>query len=441
VAAPHATAPRLHESARRGRNWGQAPRIAALLRSPSLRAAAVYAVGGGGFAVGNLLLARVLAPAQFGTLSLALSLLNLSVPLAPLGIDGTVNRRRVDPGPRLAWRAAATAALVGLVTAAVAAGVYHVPPSVSALLFLAVTAGGVSTTAAAKFQSLRRFPIALAIAQADNTVLLLAGLAALALGRVEVAWVLAALVAGYVTAGALGWTALVRRHRVPPALDERLRWGESLSYVGVKGSAYILLQLERLAIGRVMTLHDLATFGVLAAITTSPFRMLRLGIGYTLLPRVRAAATPAARWRVVRGELAASVAVMAAGGVAVWLLTPVVLAWAVDGKYVLTGPLVVAAVLTGVLKAVSAFPAAIVAALGEGRELAALSVFGWGSIVVSFAGVVAGARWGLTGAVYGAGAGWLLQTVVGAALGARALRAHREPRPAPPASPALADDV
>ena len=49
-------------------------------------------------------------------------------------------------------------------------------------------------------------------------------------------------------------------------------------------------------------IHDLATFGVLAAIAGSLFRVLSMGVGYTLVPRLRAAGSVLERRRLVAHE-------------------------------------------------------------------------------------------------------------------------------------------
>ena len=69
------------------------------LRSPALAVAAAFAIGGAGFTVANLLLARTLPPIEFGLVSLILGLLNLGLQVAPLGADGAINRARSDQRP------------------------------------------------------------------------------------------------------------------------------------------------------------------------------------------------------------------------------------------------------------------------------------------------------------------------------------------------------
>ena len=75
-----------------------------LWRSATLRSVAVLGVSGIGFAVANLVLARVLPTEQYALLTLVVALVNVGYPLAAAGVDGMVNRRRLEAGPRLLHR-------------------------------------------------------------------------------------------------------------------------------------------------------------------------------------------------------------------------------------------------------------------------------------------------------------------------------------------------
>src|SRR6185436_7101435 len=99
------------------------PPLRLLHKSTALRAAVGFGLGGVGFALGNLLLARALPPAQFGVFTLFLALVQMGASLAPIGLQGQVNRhptRAVSPA-----RLLLTSAIVGATTAAVAAVVYR----------------------------------------------------------------------------------------------------------------------------------------------------------------------------------------------------------------------------------------------------------------------------------------------------------------------------
>ena len=84
------------------------PSLRLLQKSTALRAAVGFGLGGVGFALGNLLLARALPPAAFGVFTLFLALVQMGASLAPIGLQGQVNRH-----PTLAGLARSTAAHLG----------------------------------------------------------------------------------------------------------------------------------------------------------------------------------------------------------------------------------------------------------------------------------------------------------------------------------------
>jgi len=169
----------------------------------------------------------------------------------------------------------------------------------------------------------------------------------------------------------------------------------------------VLIQIERLVVPRRLSLEDLALFGVLAAIAASPFRVLQQGVGYTMLPRLRAAGSVAERRKLLGKEARLAVAATAAASVGIVLVGPRIVDWWLAGKYVLTGPLLAAAVVSGAAKVACAFATSAATALCTEAELARLRGWAWAALAASFAACWAGATWGLVGVVYGAGLGWL----------------------------------
>jgi hypothetical protein len=161
---------------------------------------------------------------------------------------------------------------------------------------------------------------------------------------------------------------------------------------------------------------------VLAAIAGSLFRVLQMGVGYSLLPRLRAAPGVIERRRLLFKEFRLVVAVAAMGSLVIWVATPRIEDWFLGGKYHLPGALVLAAVVTGFAKVLNGFAQSAVSALAEPRELHLVSVLGWVSVGVAMLGAVAGARWGLPGVIYGVGLGWVMRALVGMVLSARHLR-------------------
>ncbi len=390
--------------------------------SPTLRSMVVYGASGLGFAGANLILARVLPTEQFALFTLVIALGNLGYSLAPAGLDGVVNRRQLEAGPTLFAQVLRPATLVGLVLAGVGMVAYDMPLALAAMLFLSSAVGGLMMVAAASFQSEQRFGVSLAIYQSPNLVLLLAALAAVALHASE-AW-LPVLIStlGFVVAAAYGWRVLLdERHRKPPR-QSTFSWREALSFAGLNASGLLLIQMERLVIPHALPLTDLALYGVLGAIAGSLFRVLQMGVGYSLLPRLRAATTIDERQRLIGHEARLVTGIIALGSAFIWFFTPLAERWFLAGKYHLTGALVLAAIVSGIGKIANAFSKAIAAALADTRELSLINAIGWASVVISLAAAAVGARWGLAGLIYGVGFGWFLRAAFAMALVLRHLR-------------------
>jgi hypothetical protein len=159
-------------------------------------------------------------------------------------------------------------------------------------------------------------------------------------------------------------------------------------------------------------LPALATFSVLATIAGSPFQMLHLGVGYTLVPGLRNASSRLRRRQVFTHETVVIGATCLAATIAVYGLTPVILKFVLAGRYQISAQLLFAAIFVGALKVSGSLAAAAVNAVGSGSDLVKLSLAGWISIVVALVGGAVGAHWGLTGVVCGVGCGWLVRALV-----------------------------
>lgn len=382
-----------------------------LWRSPTLRSVLVYGTSGLGFAGANLILARFLPTTEYALFTLVIALANLGYSLAPAGVDGIVNRRHLDAGPKLLGRTLGPSLLVGVVFAIIAAVGYHMSLPLLLLLFLSTVAGGAMAVAAAQFQSERRFGISLSLSQSPNLFLLLAALAVIASSDRK-AWLPLLISAiGFVVAATYGWSVLLRERAAKPGREIWFPWTEALSFAGLNAAGLLLIQLERLVIPHVLPLNELATYGVLAAIAGSLFRVLQMGVGYTLVPRLRAAGSVVERRHLIAHEGKLSAAMVAAGSVVIWFVTPLIERWLLQGKYHLGTSLLVAALITGVAKIMNAFTKSTVTALATPGELSVVNLFGWGSAALAIPAAVFGARWGLAGVMYGVGFGWLIQAI------------------------------
>ncbi|HEX6106709.1 MAG TPA: hypothetical protein VFZ26_14070 [Gemmatimonadales bacterium] len=393
-----------------------------LWRSPTLRSVAVYGAAGAGFAVANLILARVLPPSEYAVVTLVMALLNIGFFIAPAGLDGVVNRRPLEAGPRLLGRAAVPAAIAGVALGAIAAGAYDTPAGLTAMTLISVVAGGLLTVAAAQFQSEHRFGPSLALLQSINFLLLLAAVLTVASGVRRAELVFLVVTAGTVIGAVWGWAVLFRERRAKPHRSVEVPWNEAFAFAGMQAAGLILIQLERLMLPHLLPLEALATYGVLAAVAGSLFRVLQMGVGYSLLPRLRGAANLQQRRRLLAREARLVGAIVVAGSAAIIVIVPLVERWFLAGKYHLAGPLVLATVVAGVAKLVTALAKAAATALATPGELSLANLVGWLSLGIAAGGIVIGARWGLAGVIYGGALGWLVRAVTFGVISARHLR-------------------
>jgi O-antigen/teichoic acid export membrane protein len=371
----------------------------------------IYGTSGLGFAAANLALARFLPTGEYALFTLVIALANLGYSLAPAGVDGIVNRRHLEAGPALLRRTLTASIPVGLIFVLIAELAYQMSPLMLLVLFVSTVAGGAMAVAAAQFQSERRYAVSLGLSQSPNLVLLVAAGAVIA-SRDREAWlplVIAAL--GFLVAALCGWGVLFRERAAKPARETWFPWTEAFSFAGLNAAGLVLIQLDRLIIPHVLPLSDLATYGVLAAIAGSLFRVLQMGVGYTLLPRLRAANSIPERRQLIAHEAKLVTAMVVAGSIAIWIVTPIIERWFLQGKYHLDATLLLAALVSGMAKIMNAFTKSTVTALATRAELSMVNVLGWASVGLAIPAALFGGRWGLAGVIYGVGLGWFLRAL------------------------------
>ena len=390
--------------------------------SPTLRSTVIYGASGLGFAGANLILARMLPTEEYAVFTLVIAVVNLSFALAPLGVDGIVQRHRLDAGPTLLKRTLLAGILTGVASALVAGFAYHLDGLYLMLVFASTVAGGAMAVAGAQFQSEQRYGISLSLMQSPNLVLILGALAVALTGVHYARLPLTISSLGFVVAGVVGWRILFRERGSKLHHGTWFPWKEALSFTGLNAAGLVLVQLDRLIIPYVLPLHDLATFGVLAAIAGSLFRVLSMGVGYSLVPRLRAAGSVSARRRLIAHETKLIGVIIVAGSLAIWFLTPWVERAFLAGKYDLGRPLLLATIFSGVAKIMNSFTKAMVTALATGPEVSIVNLLGWVSVGVAVAAAVFGARWGLAGVIYGVGFGWLMRALTASYLTLRHLK-------------------
>jgi hypothetical protein len=128
------------------------------------------------------------------------------------------------------------------------------------------------------------------------------------------------------------------------------------------------------------------------------------------------------RRKLISHEARLVAAMIVAGSVVIWVITPAVERWFLQGKYHLTASLLLAAVISGITKITDAFAKSTVTALATPAELSMVNLLGWASVAVGMAAAAFGARWGLAGVMYGVAFGWLARTLAALYFTARHIR-------------------
>jgi O-antigen/teichoic acid export membrane protein len=133
--------------------------------------------------VANILLARVLAPRAFGTLSLMLALIQIAVSFGPMGLDLAINRHRLDASAALVSWTLGTSTVVAVALAVAAAQIYGMPTALTACLAVAAAGASMNSIGGALLRAREQFTLSLLLFRVHNYVLFAA--AGLASGRLE----------------------------------------------------------------------------------------------------------------------------------------------------------------------------------------------------------------------------------------------------------------
>jgi hypothetical protein len=354
----------------------------------------VYAATGLAFMAANVALARVLPVADYATVTLAVALVGFGGLIGPLGQDRAVVRRNLAASPGLlAWGTAASA-VVGLIVGAVAAGVYGLEPALAGSLLFGATAYGVCILAAAKLQSEGRFVLATLVAQAPSPLLLGAALLLAGVGLGGAAAVAGSFAAGLAAVAVVAWRRLLLAAPAGPAGAYRIDWSESLALTGLALMAALAAAFERLAVPLLLPERALAELGVLAALVVGPLRMLQLATQRTLTPRLRDAATPSARRRLLLREAGLLGGLTVAGGLMLWFAVPLAAPLLLGGKYDLSPVLIAAALASGAARVANGLGTAAVTALSPRERLHLVNLTGWVTLSLAVPAAWAGAAWG-----------------------------------------------
>jgi O-antigen/teichoic acid export membrane protein len=377
------------------------------LRSPALRSAAILAAGGAGFALGNLLLARVLPEREYGAVSLLLSLIQVGAALGSLGLPTLVNRHALAATGQLFRYGVWLALFAALVISTVSLVSYRLPSLVAYVLAATVAAAALGRIAGAVMQSRQRFGTSLLLTQIHNWLLLASVPLVLMTNQRSAAAVLVFILLCYLVTTGVGWRfAAKEQNPAPGSLSLRMLWSEGLSAAGFGLAFNVFLQLDRLVIGQVLSLQDVAAYSLVASLAGSPYRMLQVSAGHTLVPRLRAASSRKTAVGLLRREALLMVGVSVLAAPVLFWLTPWIIGWiagsAIDNGYMLTA----AVIVVGFVRLWQGLAAAVVNAIGTPRELFIMSVLGWVAIGIAVALSIFAGRYGLVAVVFGLGVGW-----------------------------------
>ncbi len=382
-------------------------------KSPALRTAAVFGMGGVAFSVGNLILARVLSAEQYGFASLFIGLASLAILIAPFGVDYVVPRRGLPLGSALRRTTLATSVLTGLVTAMVGALLYRMDVPLLICLFVATAAGGMTQTLASHFQGQGQFPVSMILLQASNWTTVVAGLLTLLAGAATATLPSAILAASALAVAVIGW-GLVRRKTASaePVAPPSGLWAEAIPLLSMNAASAVMMQLERLVIPTTIGINQLALFGVLAALVGSPFRMIQNAVTFTLVPRLREAETARDRRQLLLRESMLIAVVVLLGSIVIWMVAPYIIRLLFAGRYELNDPLMVTTLISGVLKIFSAFAMTTASTLAPEKSLRLLGIGSWICVGIAVLASFAAARWGLVGVLYAISVGWLVRCIM-----------------------------
>jgi O-antigen/teichoic acid export membrane protein len=325
------------------------------------------------------------------------------------------------PAGRAWLRVLLTCALVAALLTVASIYSYDFTIFNASILFIICWGCGMNRFASAVYQSRQDFRKSQWITQIHNGIFLLIAAVTFSLSLNTALPAFVTIAAAYVLVPSLVWARISSELASSTALNrtDDIKWDEGYSIVATALAIVFLTQLERLSIPSLLGEHELATFAVLAAIVGGPFRVLQIGIRYTLLPRLSGARNKhEIRQILVRDAIIAGIAVGLAS-LAIAIVTPWLMRVFFAEKYSIGAGLISAALIGGTGKVFSSISAVVTTSLGEKKTLQRLNYWSWISLAVAIASAVVCSSFGLTGLVYGVSVGWYLYLCAGLALSAQ----------------------
>jgi O-antigen/teichoic acid export membrane protein len=361
---------------------------------------------------GSLLLARQLSALEFGSVALFLAFSQVGTSLGTAGGETIVMRHALSPTLRLLGTVTVFATIVGAVLFLVGHIVYEMSLELAAITLAAIVASAVVRVAAAFYQSRQKFRVSLFLHQSYNFVLLAVAVAALLLGTQGAVVPCVLMTVCFGLMAAWGWRASAKSYADSPSPPIRYPWKEALPVLGFGAASVLSLQAERLLIPQLLSVEVLAVYAVLAALAGSPFQMLMVGVGYTMMPRLKNSKSAAQRRKIVRNEALLVTLVAVSSAAVVIPLAPFLAELLTDGKYALSETLVAVVAVNGLVKVVNGFFSAVLRALGTTRDLQLLNYSSWIGLVVALGAAIPGSRFGLVGLILAVGFGWLTRSLL-----------------------------
>jgi O-antigen/teichoic acid export membrane protein len=381
-----------------------------LFRSTTLRATLIFGFAGVAHMLGSLLLARQLSPFEFAGVALFLTFNQIGTTLGSAGTDTTVVRHNLAPRLPLLWTVAVVASGVGAILFGVSHLAYDMSVGLAAVTFAGILASTIVRLDAAFFQSKQKFRVSLFLHQSYNFVLLGVAVLALLFGAHSALLPCLIMTGCFLLMAVGGWWSAARAYPDSGEAAVPYPWKEALPIIGASAAGVLSLQAERLLIPQLLSVELLATYAVLAALAGSPFQMLMVGVGYTMMPRLKNSTSLQQRRRLVRHEALVVTLVAMVGAMFVLILSPWLAETFTAGKYSVSHVLVAAVVLSGLGKVLNAFLSAVLRALGSARELRRLNYAAWFGLAFTVLAAVLAAPYGLIGLVLATGVGWLARS-------------------------------
>jgi O-antigen/teichoic acid export membrane protein len=387
-----------------------------VLKAPSIKASWYYAVSGVFFAVATLLMARVMSPASFGVVALAIAISNVGIAAAPAGMSGVRLRHDVRTDTALLAHALVIIGAIGVSLGFFGSTVYGLDPVVVLAIVAAVVAGGMALLGLIPFQKARRFSISVPFGQVGNAALLVSAGLMLLWPEARVAWLPTAFVALAFGAVAIwSWRNQWPQPGSGPSFG-RPHWHDGLQFTVMSAADQVMWQLERLLIPILLTLGDLAVFAVVGAIAVAPYHVLAAGAGATLIPRLQAAPSSQQRLRLISHETLVMLALSVLGGLLILLLMPPLVDWYLGSKVVVTHGLLIAAIAGGVARILAAVARAPAVAFCSSAELRRISLGSWLAVALGVVCAWLLAGLGLIGLIAGVTIGWLARGAIAIAV-------------------------